>query len=244
MALSRFCHANIVGFRGLVTEDDYLYCLMDYVEGENLGKRIERVCRLEGGFLPLAEVLTIATNIAKALVHAHSKNVIHRDIKPDNIMVTADGRAVLLDFGLAQVRDLCPLIPFNRSPGTVAYFAPEQMRGSQTDERTDMYQFGLTLYEALTGKLPFPDDHPFDGMYRRLHENIPPPSILNKNCSLTLDALVGRCLLPKRDKRFSSMAEVSHILESSLQSTLISEKPRNVLNPFKRTKKSHISIAT
>ena len=213
LALSRFDHENIVGFYGLITEEPYAYCLLELIEGESLASLIERQCRLSGLFIDMDEVLDIAAQIASALVHAHSKNVIHRDLKPDNILLTKDGRAVLSDFGLAQIRDLSPLLQDEKNSGTVAYFAPEQMRGASIDERTDMYQFGLTLYEALTGHLPFPQEHPFDGMYRRIHETIPPPSSINPACSLTLDALVGRCLLPKAQKRFKSMTEVANFLQ-------------------------------
>ena len=224
LALSRFDHPNIVGFRGLVTEGSRAYCLLELIDGESLAQLIERECRLSGLFIDVDLVLHIAFQIASALVHAHGKNVIHRDVKPDNILLTKAGRAVLSDFGLAQIRELNPLLQNEKNAGTVAYFAPEQMRGAPVDERTDMYQFGLTLYEALTGHLPFPQDHPFDGMYRRIHETIPPPSSINPACNLTLDAIVGRCLLPRTDKRFSSMAEVLKYLQRAKETFSHSEE--------------------
>jgi serine/threonine-protein kinase len=207
-ALGRFDHPNIVGFHGMDSSGGTLYCIMEFVRGESLSSRIERVCRLEGGHLDIDVVESVLVQIGEALEHAHGKNVLHRDIKPDNILLEEGGRSVLTDFGLAEVKDMFSVTRAGQMLGTIAYFAPEQMRGEKACERTDVYQFGLTLYEALTGKLPFGDDKPLEAMKRRIKEPIPEPSRYHPSCPPYLDAIVLRCLEPDREHRYAHMSEL------------------------------------
>jgi len=213
-ALSRFSHPNIVGFHGLTTQARMIYCVMELIRGEALSKLIERVWRIEKTGMPIDVLERVAECVAAALHHAHEQAVLHRDIKPDNILVDVDGRPVLTDFGLAKVKDLFSVTQAGQALGTVVYFAPEQMRGEPADERTDIYQLGLTLYETATGILPFGDEPPLAAMKRRIKEPVPPPTSLNPAVPLHLDAAIRMCLQPRPAARFQSMTELLDVLQT------------------------------
>lgn len=213
-ALRRFEHPNIVGFHAMEASEGRFYCVMEFVEGESLAARIERDCRIDGLFVDVAILERVARQVASALAHAHGHGVLHRDVKPDNILVAADGRPVLTDFGLAKVKDLFSVTSAGQAMGTVAYFAPEQMRGEAADERTDVYQYGLTLYETATGRLPFAAEVPLMAMKRRISEPIPPPSTLNPASPSWLDGVILRCLEPDPARRFPSFAEILGVIEA------------------------------
>ncbi len=213
-ALSRFNHPNIVGFHGMIAQGKMIFCIMELIRGESLSSLIERVCRLEKGKIPVETAINVATSISSAIEHAHGLSVLHRDIKPDNILMEEGGRAVLTDFGLAKLKDLFSVTQAGQALGTVVYFAPEQMRGEQADERTDVYQLGLTLYETTTGILPFGTDPPLAAMKKRIREPVPPPKGLNGEIPDYLDAAIQKCLSPKPENRFQSMSELCGVLSS------------------------------
>src|SRR5262245_3444472 len=153
-AASSTDHRNICTIHDIETADDgQLFIVMAYYEGETLKKR------LESGPLPIEEALDIATQVSEGLAKAHAQGVVHRDIKPGNIILTEDGVRIL-DFGLATFVDALKLTIENAPLGTVAYMSPEQVRGLPADARTDVWATGAVLYEMLTGHPPFRGSHP------------------------------------------------------------------------------------
>ena len=213
-ALSRFDHPNIVGFHGMIAQGKMIFCIMELIRGESLSKLNERLWRLEKSKVPIETAISVAKGIASAIEHAHAQKVLHRDIKPDNILLEEGGRVVLTDFGLAKVKDLFSVTQAGQALGTVIYFAPEQMKGEQADERTDIYQLGLTLYETTTGILPFGDEPPLSAMKKRIRKPIPAPNELNDEVPEYLSSAILKCLQPKAENRFQTMEELSDTLES------------------------------
>lgn len=200
-ALSRLDHPNVVRFHGFFARDGELYFVMDFVEGSTLGDRIRSRWVDPGGGMAVEEALSIARDLARALVHAHEQRIWHRDLKPENVLLHGDGRAILTDFGLAKVEDLTALTAQGKLLGTVLYLPPEQMLGQTLDGRADLYQLALLLYEMLTGQLPLAEENAILSAQRRIQEAIPPPSTLRPDLPPWLDAFLLRNLEVDRRKR-------------------------------------------
>jgi serine/threonine protein kinase len=152
-AAAALSHPNICVIHEIGESDERPYIAMEYVEGETLRDKIKK------GPLKPEEALAITSQVAAGLVDAHRKGIIHRDIKSANIMVTEKGQAKVMDFGLAKLRGGSSLTRSQTTLGTVAYMSPEQARGGDLDQRTDIWSLGVVLYEILAGELPFQGDH-------------------------------------------------------------------------------------
>ncbi len=146
-------HPNICVIHEVGESEGRPYIAMEYVEGETLRDRVKK------GALEPTEAVDIINQVAAGLGEAHGKGIVHRDVKSANIMVTAKGRAKVMDFGLAKLRGGSSLTKSQTTVGTVAYMSPEQARGQELDERTDIWSLGVVLYELLSGNLPFQGDH-------------------------------------------------------------------------------------
>ncbi len=187
------------------------FIVMEYVQGIELTKVIAK------GPLKVAEALRIAKEAADALSFAHTKRIIHRDITPNNIMVTKSGGVKVLDFGIAFTR------PENDSDatqaldvvGTPAYFSPEQASGNQGDERSDIYSLGVVLFEMLTGRVPFPDDDSVSVARAHLSSFAPPPSQMNPKVPLKVDMVVERALSKSPAARYTTAAAFADDLEAA-----------------------------
>ncbi len=161
---------------------------MAYVEGKTLKERADE------GPLTVAEVLDLGRQIARGLQAAHRKNVTHRDIKSANIMLTSDGQVKIMDFGLAKLAGRTQLTREGRTAGTVTYMSPEQARGEEVDRRTDIWSFGVVLYELLAGHSPFRSDYEQAVVYCILNENPPPLRDCRPDVTVELEALVTKLL--------------------------------------------------
>ncbi|HYL20778.1 MAG TPA: protein kinase [Gemmatimonadales bacterium] len=186
------------------TEDGQLFLAMPLYEGETLKARIVRA----GGGLPIAEALAIAVQIAQGLHAAHRAGIVHRDLKPGNAMILADGRVKILDFGIARVGD-GTLTASHGTLGTVAYMAPEQVRGEQLDGRADLWALGVLLYEMLTGRRPFEGQQDIAIAHAIVHANPVRPSVLRPDIWPELDALVLGLLARQPRNRPASAAAVA-----------------------------------
>lgn len=209
-------HPNVLSVLDFgLTEDDEPYLVLNYVQGVNLAERISEL-----GAIPASESLRLFIELARGLIHAHSKNVIHRDIKPGNVMLlkTDDGveTATLVDFGLAK--SICEQQELTKSGvgvGTPMYMSPEQIRGHQVDERTDIYSMGCLMYETLTGIKPFQTDQLLELIEMKLHQlpeavsELAPYEVPEK-----LSDIVDKCMEIEREDRFSSASELLQALES------------------------------
>src|SRR6185369_10033145 len=167
-AASATHHRNICVIHNIEeTADGRLFIVMAYYEGETLKQKLER------GPLPVADALEIAAEIAEGLAKAHAQGVVHRDVKPGNLMITDDGVKVL-DFGLAKFADSLQLTMAGSTVGTVAYMSPEQARGEEADARSDVWALGVVLYEMLTGGVPFKGSYPEATFHAIKNEPVPP----------------------------------------------------------------------
>lgn len=188
-----------------------MFMAMGYYEGETLKKKVA-----QGGMKP-KEALDIAIQIAQGLSKAHQKGITHRDLKPANIIITTEGTAKILDFGLAKLAGQTRITKTGTTVGTAAYMSPEQALGQDVDHRTDIWSLGVILYEMLTGELPFKAEHEAALMYLIVNEQPPAPTMLDRKLPHQLDALVLKMLVKDRDARFRSMTEVLRELNATMQ---------------------------
>ncbi|HKT79496.1 MAG TPA: protein kinase [Vicinamibacterales bacterium] len=208
-AASAVDHPNICSIYGFEeTADGRQFIVMPLYEGESLKQR------LAARRLSVDESLDIATQTAEGLAAAHARGVIHRDIKPSNLLITPEGQVKIVDFGLATVSDHSRLTIDGDLMGTPAYMSPEQTRGEETDQRTDIWSLGVVLYEMLTGHLPFRGDHVEAAIYAIRHDPPAPLSDMTTGPS-ALDAVVTRALAKNPADRFQSAAEMSRALAAA-----------------------------
>jgi len=215
-ATASLSHANILDVHDVGTYEGVPYLVEELLEGESLKERLER------GAVSVSEAVRIAMEVAKGLAAAHGKGIVHRDLKPGNVFLTSDGRVKVLDFGLAKLVGVVPLgeaetltraptltTDFGSVMGTVAYMAPEQARGMPVDLRTDVFAFGVVLYEMLAGERPFVGSTGTDVVAAILKEE---PAPLPVSVSPELSAVVVRCLAKDPEERFQNGGEVERAL--------------------------------
>ena len=215
-AVGQLNHPNIVAVYDIGSEGDVEYVVMELLEGETLGNK------LAGGPLSTRKALDYATQIARGLAAAHEKNIVHRDLKPDNVFITRDDRVKILDFGLARETRgeevLARLSSRITTPGmvvgTAAYMSPEQARGQVVDHRSDLFSFGVTLFEMLSGILPFEKETAFETMTAILKGDPPDLRELVPNLPPVLYRVVTHCLEKSPDARFQSARDLVFDLEN------------------------------
>ncbi len=207
-AVAKLSHPNIVSIYDVGQENDLYYLVMEYIDGKNLKEVILEKGRLEAG-----EAINYALQICDALQHAHDNNVIHRDIKPQNILITNKGRLKVTDFGIAQaVTNATMTYSGSGIIGTVQYISPEQARGEISTIHTDLYSAGIVLYEMLTGKLPFEGDTAIGIAMKHIQEDYPPISTIISDFSPELEQIIEKSLRKDPEKRFTSAFELKYAL--------------------------------
>lgn len=200
-AVASLSHPNVVSIYDVGQEDDLHYLIMEYVEGRSLKDLIS-----ERAPLPPLEAIDISLQICDALEHAHENGVIHRDIKPHNILITRNGRVKVTDFGIAQAVSEVTMSQSGTMIGSVHYLAPEQARGGVIGATADIYSLGIVLYEMLTGDLPFHGETPVAVALKHLQENPRPVRELNPNVPPALERVVMRTLEKDPARRYPSAA--------------------------------------
>ena len=196
-------HPNIVNVYDVGQEDNVSYIVMEYIEGENLKDLIKKE-----GKMPEKRALKIIKQIAMALSEAHSKKIIHRDIKPHNIMVTKDNLVKVADFGIAKAATSSTITTVGDAIGSVHYFSPEQARGGYMDERSDIYSLGIVLYELLFGTLPFNGDTPVNIALKHLHSRVEIPKEMEGEISEGTKALILKMTQRSLDKRYLDVLSI------------------------------------
>lgn len=201
-------HENIV--RVIDHEQAYatFFIIMEKVDGVDLRRILN-----EKGRLSIEETRSILRQLAAALEHAHKRGIVHRDIKPGNVLVTPSGQVKVTDFGIAQTRDGSAL-PDESVSGTPKYLSPEQARGLEVDGRSDIYSLGILAYEMLTGYVPFIADSSAEVMRMHVKDEVPPPSRIRPDIPDDLDQLVLRATAKRPEDRFPSAADVVHHLDA------------------------------
>jgi serine/threonine protein kinase/dienelactone hydrolase len=230
-------HPNICTIHEINEEEGKSFIAMEFVEGQNLREKIDK------GPVPVDEVLDITIQVAHGLDEAHKKGIVHRDIKSANIMVTEKGQAKVMDFGLAKVKGAKLLTREGTTLGTVAYMSPEQARGEDVDQRTDIWSLGVVLYELLSSQLPFAGDREASILYSVVHEEPKSLKAIKSDIPSEFQKIINRALAKKPEDRYSSVAAMLKDLKE-YQDTLRAEEmgALNLRTLLRRIRKPQIAI--
>jgi serine/threonine protein kinase len=207
-AAASLSHPNIVGVYDTGSEDGTHFIVMEYVDGRTL----KEVIRAEGPLYP-ERAAEICADVCSALAAAHARGLIHRDIKPGNVMLTPDGKVKVMDFGIARATTSETITQTAAVVGTAQYISPEQAQGQTVDYRSDLYSVGCCLYEMLTGTVPFTGATPVAIAYRHVREDPTPPRMLNPDVPRPLEAITLKAMAKLPDNRYQTAAELHDDLE-------------------------------
>ncbi|HZK25801.1 MAG TPA: protein kinase [Oscillospiraceae bacterium] len=212
-AAASLSHPNIVSIYDVGYEDGIHYIVMEYIHGRSLKELITELERL-----PVRMAVEYALHMAQALEHAHKHGIIHRDVKPHNILISEDGRIKVTDFGIAQAVTASTITYNNGSIlGSVHYFSPEQARGGLTDEKSDIYSLGIVLFEMLTGQVPYQGQSPVSIALKHLQEPFPKAKALNPEIPDSINQIISRAVEKEPEDRFPSVQAMASELTAWLQ---------------------------
>ena len=202
-------HPNVVSVYDVNQTEGIYYIVMEYVDGITLKKYVDR-----NGRLPVKEATSIAIQIAQGIDAAHNANIIHRDIKPQNVLISREGKIKVTDFGIARTTTANTIS--TDILGSVQYISPEQARGGQVDARTDIYSFGIVFYEMITGKLPFDGDSTVSIALKHIQENVPLASDVVEGVPSSVTKIIEKCTQRKPDRRYQKTSSLLADLKTSL----------------------------
>jgi serine/threonine-protein kinase len=202
-------HPNIVNIYDVGSEEGLYYIVMEYVEGITLKTYIEKKKQLS-----FKEAISIAIQVARGIEAAHNKNIIHRDIKPQNIIISTEGKVKVTDFGIARAASANTIS--SDVMGSVHYSSPEQARNGFVDNRSDIYSLGIVMYEMVTGRVPFDGDTTVAVAIQHLQEEMITPSVYAPNLPISLEKIILKCTQKNPDRRYQNMAELLNDLRKSL----------------------------
>ncbi len=208
-SIASLSHQNIVNIYDVGVDNDINFIVMEYIKGKTLKQIIN-----EDGKLSLQKTLDISLQLSKSLGYAHRNNIIHRDIKPDNILITEDNKVKLMDFGIAKVTNSVTITSPHNIIGSVHYFSPEQAKGKFVDSRTDIYALGVVMYEMITGRVPFNGDSPISIAVMHIKESVIPPKEVTVNLPENINAVILKALEKDPANRFQTAKELSKFLNS------------------------------
>jgi serine/threonine protein kinase len=211
-AVAKLSHPNVVAVIDAGEDGGFPYIVFEYVEGETLKQRIARV-----GALDPQEALAYAIEIARGLTVAHARKMIHRDIKPQNVLIDAEGRAKLTDFGISRQLEQDGMTATGRVLGTTDYVAPEQAMGQPVDQRSDVYSLGVVLYEMLVGQVPFHADSQVGVAMKHVNEELPDVQQRRPDISAATALVVERSTAKDAAKRYAGVGEMIDDLSTALE---------------------------
>lgn len=211
-AVAKLSHPNVVAVIDAGEDGGYPYIVFEYVEGENLKQRIKRL-----GPLDPQEALAYAIEIASGLAVAHDRRMVHRDVKPQNVLIDAEGRAKVTDFGIARQLEQHGVTDTGRVLGTTDYVSPEQAMGQGVDPRSDVYSLGVVLFEMLTGEVPFSADTQVGVAMKHVNEELPDVQRRRPELSAATALTIERATSKDPAKRYTSVAEMIDDLRTALE---------------------------
>jgi serine/threonine-protein kinase len=215
LATARLDHPNIVHIYDYGQESDLAYMVMEYLPGGSLYDQL-RESRNQHRVLGTGPILTALIQVAHGLDHAHRSGIIHRDVKPGNVLFARDGRAVLTDLGIAKALTGPKLTRTMTTVGTPEYISPEQGRGDRVDHRSDLYSLGVVMYELLTGVLPYQADTPWGIVFKHISEPLPPIETIDPTVSPALRSVVEKALAKAPDDRFQTGQEMADAIRQAM----------------------------
>ena len=207
VTLAKLNHPNIAALYTMFRQGEELYMVLEFVRGETLDSIIQR-----RGAMPADEVIPVFCQILDGIDHAHEFGIVHRDIKPANMMLTENGKLKVLDFGIARLLGSARMTRAGNIIGTLEYMAPEQVKGQETDGRSDIYALGMMLYEILTGKLPFDTDNEFELMKSQTEFMPTPPREINPDIPEAVEAAIMQAIQKNPDERFQTAGDFRETL--------------------------------
>ena len=200
---AKLSHPNIVRVYDVGEEDNVNYIVMEYIHGDTLKKAIKEKAPFDS-----RSTINVAIQMASALSQAHKCHIIHRDIKPQNILVGADGIIKVTDFGIARAATATTMTTTANAAGSVHYFSPEQARGGYVDEKSDIYSLGITMFEMITGVLPYQGNNSVSIALKHINEELPDIRQYNPNCSVALERIIRKATMKKSDERYANVDEM------------------------------------
>jgi serine/threonine-protein kinase len=211
-AAARLSHPNLVGVIDAGEDDGRPYIVFEYIKGRTLKRRIH-----EDGPLPIDEAVAYAIEIGRGLTAAHARKLVHRDVKPQNVLIDPDGRAKVTDFGIARSLEQKGMTATGRVLGTTDYVSPEQAMGEDVDERSDVYSLGVVLYEMLTGDVPFQAETQVGVAMKHVNEPMPDVQAKRPEVSAAVASVVDRATTKDSRDRYGTVAEMVRDLEQTLE---------------------------
>jgi serine/threonine protein kinase len=216
-SVARLRHPNIVQMYDFDVEGDTSYMVMEFLQGPSLKHRLAEL-EAQGGWLTLEEAAQIVRGVGEALDYAHRNGMVHRDVKPANIMLTDDGGAILTDFGIVKMLSAATQLTASGALiGTPAYMSPEQTTGLVGDERTDIYSLGIVLYQLATGRLPYDADTPMAIVLKHLNAPLPIPTMLNPDIPEGVERVILKSLAKNPDDRYQTVRDMLDHLDSAMR---------------------------
>lgn len=197
---ARLSHPNIVRVYDVGEEGKINYIVMEYIHGDTLKTAIRKKAPFDS-----RSTINVAIQIASALSQAHKAHIVHRDIKPQNILVGTDGVVKVTDFGIARAARATTMTTTANAAGSVHYFSPEQARGGYVDEKSDIYSLGITMFEMITGVLPFQGNNSVSIALKHINEELPDIRQYNPNCTPSLEGIIKKATMKKADERYASI---------------------------------------
>jgi len=230
-AVASLKHPHIVQVFDFDSQDDLHYIVMELIDGGSLHGRLEELART-GARMPQKEALRILTDVASAIDYAHGRGMLHRDVKPANVLLDHDGDAFLSDFGIARILSETHFTTTGALIGTPQYMSPEQGKGLPLTKATDLYSLGVVLYEMLTGRAPYDSDTPMGVIHKHIYEPPPSPRIVCPDLALGAEAVLLKSLAKEPGDRFPSAAQMLRALEDSLTSVVDEAVARPARTPM------------